>query len=197
MGKSRWSIRWLLLFLGYQLGEQNMSSRALKLTLAAAALGGVLIVVATTEERDPLPTVADPPPTIPQPASPVETAPSEANPPETTLPPWEKEPAAPVGEFSEATPRGVAVKTTQDTFAAPNRTLLTDVLSYAAQGDQSAVANMVAEPFPKAYAFPAGSQLVFEGCGLPTDTCPFVEARELGSDRKLLFKTEDLTVDGR
>lgn len=124
------------------------------------------------------------------------------SPPEVTpVPPAEvapvEEPAAPVGDFSEATPRGTALITTQDTFAAPNSSLLEDVLSYAAQGDQAAVSAMVDGNFPKAHSFPAGAQLVFEGCDYPADTCHTVKAREQGSDRELVFRVEDLAVDRR
>lgn len=136
-------------------------------------------------------------PPIPRPTPPVDVAPPEGETAEASPSPLEKESTALAGDFSETTPRGIAVKTTQDTFAAPNSSLLADVLSYAAQGDHAAVANMVAVPFPKAYAFPAESRLVFEGCDWPTDTCPFVKAREPGNDRKLTFRAEDLAIDGR
>ncbi len=108
-----------------------------------------------------------------------------------------EEPVAPASSFSESMPRGTALVVVRDTFAALNGSFLEDVHSYAEQGDQAAVSAMVDRNFPTAYAFPANSQVVFEGCGYPVDTCSFVIARQQGSDLKLFFKADHLAVDGR
>jgi len=156
----------------------------------AIAVGGVWLMALVEFGKNSTESRPEQPEVVAQPAT-IEPAPPEDEP----EPVISEQIVTAVGEFSEDIPRGTAVVTTQDVFAALNSTLLDDVYSYADQGDQAAVTAMVDGNFPKAYRFPAGTQLVFEGCDWPVDTCPIVIAREQGSDRKMKFRAEDLAIN--
>lgn len=94
--------------------------------------------------------------------------------------------------FTEETPRGTEVVLVKDAFAARATGELEDIHSYADQGDEAAIAEMLEEPFAEAFFYPAGTQLVFEGCYF--GDCAIVELRESGSDKQRIFYATDVAV---
>jgi len=134
----------------------------------------------TVAEEPPPPIVEEPDLPLPPPDMPVEASPVAEE---------------PVPEFSEDTPRGTAIVTRYDTFGAASATYLKDVKSYAAQGDQEAVASMLDGYYPKAVALPTNYSLIFEGCVLRD--CSIVMAREPGSSSQIRVEAADLAIDRR
>lgn len=100
---------------------------------------------------------------------------------------------APTG-FPHDTPLGTPITPTVDTYGGYVIQAAEQAKSYAEQGDQEALGELLTGYAPDAIEAPMGSEWVFAGC---LYECQVVKARKQGDSQEWRFDAKDLAVDGR
>lgn len=106
------------------------------------------------------------------------------------------EPALSTKPGFEGLERGIGVTVQQATYGGYADTALEDALSYAAQGDETALSELLEGDYPEAIALPVNTALRFEGCYYGDDAagCRLVWVRVEGGTEKWVVQPNDLAI---
>jgi len=96
--------------------------------------------------------------------------------------------------YPHDTPLGTPLTPVADTFGGYVVEAAMQAKSYAEQGDDAALEELLTGYVPDVVAAPVGSEWLFAGC---LYECQVVKARKQGESQEWRFLTGDLTVNGR